>query len=32
MGESGLLRFFRTKALIAQTGAPSPLAEFAESR
>lgn len=30
MGESGLLRFFRQQALIRQTGAPLPLAAYAE--
>lgn len=30
MGAAGLLRFFRRKALIAQTGAPAPLAAFSE--
>lgn len=30
MGDSGLLRFFRKQALIRQTGAPLPLAAFAE--
>ncbi len=30
MGESGLLRFFRLQALIRQTGAPLPLAAYAE--
>ncbi|KPP80399.1 MAG: succinate-semialdehyde dehydrogenase / glutarate-semialdehyde dehydrogenase [Oceanicaulis sp. HLUCCA04] len=30
MGAAGLLRFFRRKALIAQTGAPAPLSAFSE--
>ena len=30
MGAAGLLRFFRRKALIAQTGAPAPLSAFCE--
>ncbi len=30
MGDSGLLRFFRKQALLRQTGAPLPLAAFAE--
>jgi acyl-CoA reductase-like NAD-dependent aldehyde dehydrogenase len=30
MGESGLLRFFRKRALIRQTGAALPLAAYAE--
>ncbi|MDM7957471.1 aldehyde dehydrogenase family protein [Blastomonas sp.] len=30
MGESGLLRYFRKQALIRQTGAPLPLAAYAE--
>ena len=30
MGAAGLLRFYRRKALIAQTGAPAPLSTFSE--
>lgn len=30
MGAAGLLRFYRRKALIAQTGAPAPLSAFSE--
>lgn len=30
MGDSGLLRFFRRQALIVQSGAPLPIAAFAE--
>ena len=30
MGAAGFERFLRAKALIAQTGAPAPLASFAE--
>ncbi len=32
MGESGLMRFFRKRALIRQTGMPAPIAAFAEDR
>lgn len=30
MGDAGVARFFRTQALIRQTGAPAPLAAYAE--